>query len=108
MVAKILAISAAIVFLAVAPAAAQSLNAQDDGYCQQIGAQHRSVNYRQCRLLLGQTRSNDPYTAAGGRAGLAWLQQHIFDRLRQQEESPDFSAYPPLPFGVAQAIALNS
>jgi hypothetical protein len=76
MVAKILAISAAIAFLAVAHAAAQSLDAQDDGYCQQIGAQH---------VLLGQTRSNDPYTAAGGRAGLAWLQQHIFDRLRQQE-----------------------
>jgi hypothetical protein len=85
---------AIVTFAALSLLGFASAAAQESDYCLQIGMAPNSVNYRECRLLLNQTQSDDPYTAAGARARLAWLQQHVFDKLRRQkEEGPDFSQY---------------
>jgi hypothetical protein len=94
------AISAMLFLLfAVHPAVAQSLDVQDHAACTSIGASPGTVDYRECRLLKSQTRSQDRFVAQSAVVRLLSLQDQLFARLRDKEKTaghedlPDLSAY---------------
>src|SRR6516164_1663396 len=51
-------------------------------------------HYRECRFLLVQARSSDPYQSAFARAGLLRLHQRLFDEMRRPPPVGPAPAYP--------------
>jgi Clp protease len=76
----------AAVALMSAPVTLAQVSSDDAAYCLAIGAQPGTVNHRECRLLLSQSRSDDPWIAANARVRLVYLQDSIFRELRANED----------------------
>jgi len=67
--------------------------ASDSLTCRDFGLTS-GLDYRECRLLLGQLASGDPYVAAMAKARLLQLQMHRFNRERAaREDEADFSRF---------------
>jgi hypothetical protein len=66
---------------------------QATAYCRGIGARPNSADDRECRLLVAQFYSGDPFYAALARAQLWRLQHRMIERQREREAPPDFSQY---------------
>jgi hypothetical protein len=87
-------ISAIFLLLALGSAAPQSIEVQGHAACTSIGAVPGSVNYRECRLLKSQTRSQDPIVAQSAMAQLHSLQDQLFSQLRDKEQAAARSGGP--------------
>jgi hypothetical protein len=72
---------------ALAGSAHAQIDPADDAACRLIGAEPGTSNYSECRVLMLQSRTNDPYWSLWSQAGLRRLQQRIFQERRR----------PPLP-----------
>jgi hypothetical protein len=87
-------ISAIFLLLALDSATPQSIEVQDHAACTSIGAVPGSVNYRECRLLKSQTRSQDQIVAQSAMARLHSLQDQLFSQLRDKEQAAARSGVP--------------